>query len=173
MQIEGRATVEDIDVPYPNLLTRLRHHPGVGFLLVRSRERGGMVLGRNGSLQLETGRVTGTDPLINYGPHALAQVSRTNDFDNCADIMVNSAYDPDTDEASAFEMHVASHGALGGPQSLGFLLYPSGFSPPPEPLLGAETLHRVLKGWRADLSGPIGAEHPEPALPITYAETPS
>ena len=61
------------------------------------------------------------------------------------------AYDPDTDEASAFEMQVASHGALGGPQSLGFLLYPSGFQAPPDPIVGAEDLHRVLLGWRTGL----------------------
>jgi len=61
------------------------------------------------------------------------------------------AYDPDTDEASAFEMQVASHGALSGPQSLGFLLYPSGFQAPPDPIVGAEDLHRVLLGWRTGL----------------------
>ena len=60
---------------------------------------------------------------------------------------------PETDEASAFEMHVASHGALGGPQSQGFLLYPRGFSPPSGPIVGAERLHRVLRDWRADSAG--------------------
>jgi len=154
MRIEGRAAVEDIDVAYPHLLRRLRQHPGVGFLLVKSQERGGMVLGCNGSLRLDAGTVTGIDPLANYGPHAREQVARTNDFDNCADIMVNSAYDPVSDEASAFEMHVASHGALGGPQSQGFLLYPAGFSAPPDPLVGAEELHRVLRGWRSAVVEP-------------------
>lgn len=151
MKIEGRATVEDIDAAYPNLLTRLRQHPGVGFLLVKSGAHGGMVLGRNGSLQLNTAKVTGTDPLADYGSHAREQVARTNGFGNCADIMVNSAYDPEADEASAFEMHVASHGALGGPQSQGFLLYPSGFQAPPDPIVGAEDLHLVLRGWRTGL----------------------
>jgi len=58
--------------------------------------------------------------------------------------VVNSAYDPETDEASAFEMHVASHGALGGPQRQGFVLYPCEFTMPPVPIVGAESLHRVL-----------------------------
>ncbi|MBA3798782.1 MAG: phage holin family protein, partial [Geodermatophilaceae bacterium] len=151
MKIDGRATAEDIDLLYPHLLTRLRDHPGVGFLLVASRTDGGMVLGRSGSLRLDTGEVTGADPLAGYGPHAREQVARTHDFDNCADIIVNSAYDPETDEASAFEMHVASHGALGGPQSHGFLLYPCEFSPPPDPIVGAVALHQVLRRWRADL----------------------
>ena len=153
MKIQGRATLEGIEARYPHLLSRLRRHPGVGFLLVSSHVNGGMVLGRNGAHRLDTGEVTGVDPLVNYGPHAREQVARTDTFDNCADIMVNSAYDPETDEASAFEMHVASHGALGGPQSQGFLLYPSGFIPPSGPIVGAERLHRVLRDWRADSAG--------------------
>jgi len=39
-----------------------------------------MILGRNGSVRLETGEVTGADPLANYGPHAREQVTRTNEF---------------------------------------------------------------------------------------------
>ena len=169
-QIEGRARVEEIDALYPNLLGRLRSHPGVGFVLVASKECDGVILGRAGSIRLDTGEVTGADPLAHYGPHARAQVTRTHGFANCADIVVNSAYDPDSDEASAFEMHVASHGALGGPQSEGFVLYPSGFRPPPDPLLGAELLHRVLRGWRAELGQPNSAEA---GLPTEYADTPS
>ncbi len=157
LQIQGRATIEDIEPAYPHLLTRLREHPGVGFVLVDSRDRGGMVLGADGSLRLDTGEVTGSDPLAGYGPHAREQVVRTHGFDNCADIMVNSAYDPESDEASAFEMHVASHGALGGPQSEAFLLYPTDFTRPAGPVVGAERLHRVLTGWRADLG------HPDPS----------
>jgi hypothetical protein len=145
-------------------LGRLRSHPGVGSLLVASRTDGGMVLGRSGSLRLDTGEVTGADPLAGYGPHAREQVARTHDFDSCADIMVNSAYDPETDEASAFEMHVASHGALSGPQSHGFLLYPSEFSPPPDPIVGAVQLHQVLPRWRSELVGTTAEEVSEPAL---------
>ncbi len=164
MKIEGRATVEEIDALYPHLLGRLRSHPGVGFLLVTSSVSGGMVLGRNGSLRLDTGEVTGTDPLRGYGPHAQEQVARTHDFDNCADVIVNSAYDPETDEASAFEMHVASHGALGGPQSHGFLLYPSEFSPPPDTIVGAVQLHQVLRRWRAEVAETGGEGVQGPAL---------
>jgi len=170
MQIEGRATVEDIDAMYPNLLARLRDHPGVGFLLVASKECGGLVLGRSGSIRLDTGDVIGIDPLADYGPHARELVARTHGFTNCADILVNSAYDPATDEASAFEVHVSSHGALGGPQTEGFLLYPSGFRPPPDPIVGAEHLHEVLLGWRKDLAQ---GDAPSPPLPTAYADTPS
>jgi hypothetical protein len=70
-------------------------------------------------------------------------------------VMVNSRYDPDTDEASPFEPHVGSHGGLGGPQQRGFLAYPRLLGPPGE-IVGAEHLHRVLRGWLTELG------HPEP-----------
>ena len=53
-----------------------------------------------------------------------ALVARVSSFPHCADVVINSRYDPDTDEASAFEPHVGSHGGLGGPQQFGFLAYP-------------------------------------------------
>jgi hypothetical protein len=76
-------------------------------------------------------------------------------FPHCPDVMVNSRYDPDTDEASPFEPHVGSHGGLGGPQQRGFLAYPRLLGPPGE-IVGAEHLHRVLRGWLTELG------HPEP-----------
>ena len=71
-----------------------------------------------------SGVVIGDDPLLPYGEHAAALVARVSTFPHCADVVINSRYDPDTDEASAFEPHVGSHGGLGGPQQRGFLTYP-------------------------------------------------
>jgi hypothetical protein len=76
-------------------------------------------------------------------------------FAHCADVVINSRYDPDTDEASPFEPHVGSHGGLGGPQQHGLLTYPRSWRAPGE-IVGAEHLHRVLRGWLTDLG------HPEP-----------
>ena len=42
--------------------------------------------------------------------------------------MINSRYDPETDEASPFEPHVGSHGGLGGPQQRAVLAYPRSFA---------------------------------------------
>jgi hypothetical protein len=53
-------------------------------------------------------------------------------------------------------VHVGSHGGLGGPQSRGFLLHPADL-PAPEEIVGAEALHRVLRGWLTQLG------HPDPA----------
>lgn len=157
----GRVELETIEREYPDLLPSLVDHPGVGFVLVRSAEFGPVVLGRDGLHRLATGVVIGDDPLRDYGPHAAELVARVDTFGNCADLMINSRFDPATEDASPFEPHVGSHGGMGGPQSRGFLLYPAQL-PAPETVLGEDeivgsgALHRVLRGWLTHLG------HPEP-----------
>ncbi|RBY87417.1 phage holin family protein [Blastococcus sp. TF02A-26] len=154
--VPGRVPLEEIEHHWPDLLPGLVDHPGVGFLLVRSAEHGPVVLGRDGLRRLRTGEVIGSDPLTAYGEHAPALVARVSEFPHCPDVVINSAYDPVTDEASPFEPHVGSHGGLGGPQQRGFLVYPRSLTPPGQ-VVGAEQLHRVFRGWLTELG------HPEPA----------
>ncbi|MGY1749278.1 phage holin family protein [Modestobacter sp. SYSU DS0511] len=156
--LPGRVPLETIERRWPHLLPTLVDHPGIGFLLVHSTEFGPVVLGRDGLHRLDSGVVIGTDPLADYGEHAAALVARVSGFPHCPDVVVNSRYDPETDEASPFEPHVGSHGGLGGPQQHGFLLHPRSFADPGE-IVGAEHLHRVLRGWLSDLG------HPEPVVP--------
>ncbi|RBY77691.1 phage holin family protein [Geodermatophilus sp. TF02-6] len=153
--VPGRVSLEEIERHWPALLPGLVDHDGVGFVLVHSEEDGPVVLGRDGLHRLASGAVLGEDPLLPYGEHAPRLVARVSGFANCADVVVNSRYDPDTDEASAFEPHVGSHGGLGGPQQHGVLVHPRSFRAPGE-VVGAEQLHRVLRGWLTDLG------HPEP-----------
>jgi hypothetical protein len=153
--IPGRASLEEIERHWPDLLPGLVDHAGVGFLLVHSDEFGPVVLGRDGVHRLASGVVRGEDPLLPYGEHAAGLVARVSGFPHCADVVINSRYDPDTDEASAFEPHVGSHGGLGGPQQHAFLTYPRAWAAPGT-IVGAEQLHRVLRGWLTDLG------HPEP-----------
>ncbi len=160
--LPGRVPVEVVERRWPELLPALVDHPGVGFLLVHSEEFGPVVLGRDGLRRLDSGVVIGEDPLAPYGEHAARLVARTSTFPHCADVMINSRLDPATEEASAFEPHVGSHGGLGGPQQHGFLLHPASFTAPGE-VVGAEHLHRVLRGWLTDLGHPDprdGAPHP-------------
>jgi uncharacterized membrane protein YvlD (DUF360 family) len=152
--IPGRVSLEEIERHWPDLLPGLVDHDGIGFLLVRSEEFGPVVLGRDGLRRLASGVVIGTDPLLDYGEHAAALIARTSEFPHCPDVVLNSRYDPHTDDASAFEPHVGSHGGLGGPQQRGFLTYPRSFAPPGE-VVGAEALHRVLRGWLTDLGQPV------------------
>ncbi|MFJ4948366.1 phage holin family protein [Streptomyces sp. NPDC088760] len=155
--VPHRMTKEEIDARHPALLTTLANHPGIGFLLVRSEEHDGVVLGAHGAeiplaeLDDEPG------PLARFGPGAPDAVRRTHSFPHTADIMVNSAYDPADGEVLAFEEQIGSHGGLGGAQSRAFLLFPRELSAPvadgAEPA-GAEHVHRVLRRWLRELDGP-------------------
>jgi hypothetical protein len=162
--VAGRVPLETIERYWPHLLPSLVDHGGIGFLLVQSEEFGPVVLGRDGLHRLRTGVVIGEDPLAGYGEHAAALVARVAAFPNCPDVVINSRYDPETDEASPFEPHVGSHGGLGGPQQHGFLVHPRAFADPGE-IVGAERLHRVLRGWLTELG------HPEPTGEPTGAPT--
>ncbi len=153
---EGRVDVETIGREFPDLLPTLVDHPGVGFMLVRSAESGPVVLGRDGVRRLRDDSVVGADPLTGYGPHAADLIRRTDGFAHCPDILINSRYSPVTDDASPYEIHVGSHGGLGGGQSRGFLVHPAEL-PAPGEIVGAEQLHRVVRGWLTHLG------HPEPA----------
>jgi len=147
----GRVTLEWIESRYPRLLPALRDHPGIGFLLVRSGERGGLVIGRDGRHELETGRIEGSDPLAPFGPNAAGHIKRTDGFPHCADIMLNSTFWAETGEVAAFEELVGSHGGMGGTQSHPFAIVPDGWYLPEEPIVGAPAMHRVMRRWLADL----------------------
>jgi uncharacterized membrane protein YvlD (DUF360 family) len=150
-RIPHRVTLEELEERYPQLLPTLRDHPGVAFLLVRSEERGPVVIGKTGTHYLESGDVEGEDPLEPFGPNAAAKALRTDGFPHAADIMVNSTYWADLQEVAAFEELVGSHGGMGGPQQYPFLLAPAAFPVPAEIMLGPGTVHRQLCAWLADL----------------------
>jgi uncharacterized membrane protein YvlD (DUF360 family) len=147
----GRVTLERLEQLYPRLLPTLREHPGIGFVLVRSEHHGGVVLGGAGTNFLNEGRVEGEDPLAPYGPHAADHVRRTDRFPHCPDVLVNSTYWDETDEVAAFEELVGSHGGMGGDQSFPFVLFPAELDWPDEPVIGAERVHRIFRGWLAGL----------------------
>lgn len=147
----GRVSLERIEEIYPDLISGLRNHPGIGFLLVRSDADGAVVLGPAGVNYLDRDWTEGEDPLEPFGPDAAAHVKRTHSFPNCADIMVNSTYWDDLDEVAAFEELVGSHGGLGGTQSFPFVLHPSDLEWPREQVVGAEGVYQVLKQWQAQL----------------------
>ncbi|MEU1276229.1 phage holin family protein [Streptomyces sp. NPDC005799] len=155
--VPHRMTKEEIDARHPALLTTLANHPGIGFLLVRSAEHGGLVLGAHGA-QIPLARLDDDPgPLEAYGPGAADAVRRTHSFPHTADIMVNSFHDPADGEVLAFEEQIGSHGGLGGAQARPFLLSPLAFSEPVgegAELVGAEQVHRVLRRWLWELNGP-------------------
>jgi uncharacterized membrane protein YvlD (DUF360 family) len=148
-----RLTLEEIQAAHPQLLTALRAHPHVGWLLVRSERDGAVALGANGTHYLSDGRVDGDDPLASFPPNAARHLLRTDGFENVADIMVGSFYDSMLDEGCAFEELISFHGGMGGAQTRPFLLYPSRLQLPDEPIVGAAAVHDLLLGWRHELNG--------------------
>ncbi|MFF1489127.1 alkaline phosphatase family protein [Streptomyces sp. NPDC058319] len=168
--VPHRMSREEIDARHPALLPTLANHPGIGFLLVRSEEHGGVVLGARGAETPLAALDTDPGPLAVFGPGAADAVRRTHSFPHTADIMVNSCHDPDDGEVLAFEEQIGSHGGLGGQQGRPFLLSPLLCSPPAEggaEIVGAEQVHRVLRRWLAEAAADAEAAPrvPRPARP--------
>jgi uncharacterized membrane protein YvlD (DUF360 family) len=153
MEKEGRLTREEMEARHPQLLPALSSHPHIGWVLVRSRGHGAVVLGGDGARYLEEDRVEGEDPLLRFPATAPRHMLRTHGFAHAPDLLIGSFYDPALDEGCAFEELISFHGGLGGSQTQAFLLYPAQLPAPEQPLVGAETLHRVLVGWRRLLEG--------------------
>ena len=146
-----RLLLEEIEARHPELIPALRSHPHVGWLLVRSEKNGPLALGASGVRYLAEDRVEGEDPLAHFSPTAAQHLLRTDGFADVADIMVGSFYDPRLDEGCAFEELISFHGGLGGPQTRPFILYPAPFELPDEPIIGAASVHELLRGWRNKL----------------------
>jgi hypothetical protein len=152
MEEDRRLTLEEIETRHPQLIRALQSHTHVGWLLVRSSQRGAVALGADGAHYLSEGRVEGDDPLA-FSHTAPQHLLRTDGFEHVADIMVGSFYDPELEQGCAFEELISFHGGLGGPQTRPFILAPPELSFPPEPVIGAAGVHHVLSGWRTSLQG--------------------
>jgi hypothetical protein len=162
----GRLTWERLDETHPGLVEALASHPGIGLLLVRSETHGPVVLGGRGLRHLHTGHVEGEDPLPPFGELAETSLRRLDEIAHVGDLAVVSMLDPETGEVAAFEELVGSHGGIGGAQTEAFLLYPSSFAEPAEPIVGAPAVHAVLRGWLEELGlrdTPRLREDPPPA----------
>jgi uncharacterized membrane protein YvlD (DUF360 family) len=170
-----RLTLEEIEERHPHLLPALREHPHIGWVMVRSAERGAVVLGPNGVRHLADDRVEGADPLAPFSPTAAQHLRRSDGFAHVADLMIGSFYDPALDEGCAFEELISFHGGLGGPQTRGFILSPSHLPEPDGPVVGAEAVHSLLWSWRRHLQSPAPAplpSPPPPAAPLTSEAQP-
>jgi uncharacterized membrane protein YvlD (DUF360 family) len=153
MDLRRRMTLEEIEARHPRLLSALREHPHVGWLLVRSEQRGAVVLGARGARYLENDELEGDDPLARFSPNAASHLLRADGFMHVADIMVGSFYDPVLDEGCAFEELISFHGGIGGPQTRPFLLYPASLALPDGDIVGAPTVNGILLDWRRQLNG--------------------
>ena len=64
-------------------------------------------------------------------------------------VRTGSFYDPDLDEGCAFEELISFHGGLGGPQTRAFLLAPPELPLPDGGIVGAASVHALLRRWRS------------------------
>lgn len=88
------------------------------------------------------------------------QELRTDGFANVADLMINSGYDAQMEEVAASSRWSVRRAAVAGRRNP-FPLYPTDLTAPPAGLLGAEAVHRVLRGWLAELGQPAYADGAE------------
>ena len=152
---QQRMTLEEIDAAFPNLIPGLITHPGIGFVMVRSEQYGTLALGADGVYHLDSGHIDGENPLAVFSPYLPQHLARTDTFEHVPDILVNSFYDPEKDEAAAFEELIGFHGGAGGHQSRPFLFVPSHWTIDAEgPIVGAEEVYRRLKRQLAALRDP-------------------
>ncbi len=144
-------TLETIGLNFPHFIENLVRHPGIGFIMVRTQYLGPIVISKNGILYLETGQFEGSPPLKDYGENAQRHLLTLSAYAHCGDIVINSKYNPITQQAPAFEELLGHHGGLGGLQTNGFVAYPPTLNPPQEKIIGAEALHQVLRQWQKQL----------------------
>ena len=140
-----RLSYEEINEMFPDMIDGIVNNEYVGFVLVRSSEKGDMAIGRNGIYYLDTDEIEGENPLEGFGKNIVQHLKRNSSFKYTPDILVNSFYDALNDEVCAFEELVGSHGGVGGSQSEPFILYPSQWNVPDEEIVGAENVYKILK----------------------------
>ncbi len=141
-----RLLLETIEERWPRLVPGLVDHAGVGFVAAMDAEGHRIVIGAQGRHDLDTGVVTGTDPLAPFPEHAAEVLARAMALKEAPDLYLNSTLDPDTLDIAAFEPLVGAHGGLGGWQDRAVLLVPRDLEHvvPAERILGADRLHEVL-----------------------------
>ncbi|WP_276800696.1 phage holin family protein [Cellulomonas iranensis] len=153
----GRLTLEDVHERWPGLVPGLAARPAVGVVVVDSRTRGLVAVGRSGLrlLEVEGDVVEGDDPLAAYPSRARADLARAARLPHTGDLLLVSAVGP-RDQVHAFEGQVGSHGGLGGPQNLAFLLHPADLAVDDarcedvdgrRVLVGPDAVHAQLVDW--------------------------
>lgn len=149
-KFKKRATLEEVVALHPNLVDSLVNHPGISFVMVKTKSKGTVALGKAGTYYLKTDKVEGKNPLTDFDPSLVTHMKRYDTFPHTPDLVVNSAYLPDSEEVFAFEDFVGSHGGIGGPQNKPFLAYPQSLTSPKKAIVGAEKLHQQLVSWQRE-----------------------
>jgi hypothetical protein len=158
-----RLTLEDLQERWPSLVPGLCAHEGVGFIAGIDSAGVPWVMGEHGRIQLDTGEVTGQNPLETYGEHAARVLRRAVAMPEAPDLYINSRVGDVTLDIAAFEPLVGAHGGLGGWQDRAVLLTPRTLADvlPAEHIEGADRLHAVLMA----MLGAVGQRKTVPDSP--------
>ena len=108
-----RLTLDDLQQRWPNLIPGLCAHEGIGFIAGLDAAGRPWAISADGSHRLDTGEVTGEDPLRCTG-HAARMLQRAVVMPEAPDLYLNSRVDDVTLDIAAFEPLVGAHGGLGG-----------------------------------------------------------
>jgi uncharacterized membrane protein YvlD (DUF360 family) len=160
---DHRLTVEELEELHPGLVASVAAHPGVGLLMVRSKEFGAVVFGPNGTRFLDQDKVEGEDPTELFGPHTVMSLKREDAMVHAPDLLLLSQYNPDLGEVAAFEELIGSHGGLGGPQTEPFILHPVEWELDEEVPLGAPAIYRNIRRWLSSIGIELGKPKEAPA----------
>ena len=144
-QWSHRLSYEEMNDLFPELISGILKNEFIGFIVVRSSEKGDLAIGKDGIYYLDTDEIEGKNPLEGFGDNIARHIRRNSAFTHTPDILVNSFYDSENDEVCAFEELVGSHGGAGGSQSRPFILYPSTWNISDEKIIGAENIYKLLK----------------------------
>lgn len=139
-----RLTYEELNEWFPQLIPGILNNEYVGFVLVKSKQYGDIVISKNGKYFIDEEKFQGENPLKNYGKNILKQLKRYCTFKYLPDVLVMSFYDPKTDEVCAFEELIGSHGGVGGAQTESFIMYPSNWDVEDD-IVGSEKIYSILK----------------------------
>ena len=140
-----RLTYEELNKFFPELIPGILENKYIGFIVVRSSEKGDLAIGKDGIYYLDTDEIEGKNPVVGFGDNIARHIRRNSSFKHTPDILVNSFYDAEKDEVCAFEELVGSHGGAGGSQTKPFILYPSNWDVDDEEIIGAENIYKLLK----------------------------
>lgn len=159
INIKQRLFLEEIKHRHPNLIEALICHPGIGFLVIDSYANGPVVLSQSGIYYLNTDDFEGRNPLENYDESAAFQIKKLFSYDNVGDVIIQSRYDPETDQIPAFENLLAHHGGIGGDQTLAFVMHPSKLNFI-QPINDSTQMHHQLRCWQNALFYPAFEKEP-------------
>lgn len=153
-------TWDELSDQWPALIPGLLSKKSVGFVVVRTAERGPVAIGPAGlhflnppvaGTGVPTNTVEGDDPLARYPKQTADDLRHLMTLENTGDVVLISALSAEG-MVHAFEGLVGSHGGVGGPQNDALLMYPRDLElDGAEPLVGADQVHEQLQKWKHQL----------------------